>query len=323
MEKNINNITTSGPPYVCKCGYVTKKISVYKAHLARQTPCKEQPASEFICECYDEFNNLIAFKKHKRNCMIVKKKDIYTKKNIAIANGNNNIITSGDNNNINITTNNILQTIMPEYLSVWPYTQKNKFICLDSTEHNLLMEIDDAHDPYITYFKLTHCNPNRCSLHNLYYPNKSKNTVYVYNGTEWETNKINLIILNLMKFESLDLKCFIQSNFCTNERTQRKIKKRINQINPTNKNSDLNDDDCRNERTLLQSKLKDMLFLCAPLIKKTYDLTMAFKNKKFEQLPIHTLSKSSESDSASVIDYKNNYEITLDDHTYYDTYSDI
>lgn len=320
MEKNINNITTNGPPYVCKCGYVTKKISVYKAHLARQTPCKVQPPSEFICECYDEFNNLVAFKKHCKNCAIVKKKDIHTKKNIAIANGNNNIITNGDNNNITIT-NNISQNIIPEYLSVWPYTQKNKFICLDSVEHNLLMEIDDDHDPYITYFKLTHCNPNRHSLHNLYYPNKSKNAVYVYNGTEWETKKINLIIANIMKFQSLDLKCFIQSNFCPNEKTQRKIKKRITQINPTNKDSD--DDNYHKERSSLQSKLKDMLFLCAPLIKKTYDLTMAFKNKKFEQLPTYTLSKSSESDSATKYDHRNNYQITSDEDIYYDTYSDL
>jgi len=308
-----------GPPYVCKCGYVTKKMSTYKSHLKRQTPCEEQKPSEFVCDCYEEYNTAVALAKHKKNCIVLKRKDIYDKKNIAIANGNNNVINNGNNNTNNITniTNNIVKNIIPEYLSVWSYTQKNKFICLDSIEHNLLMKIDDNHDPYITYFKLTHCNPNRCSLHNLYYPNKSKDIIFAYNGTKWKPKSINMITANIMKFESIDLICFINSNFCTNEKTQKKIKKRIEQIDPINKKSSVSNEDFFKERSLLQSKLKDMLALCAPLIKKTYDLTIAIKNKKFEQIATYTLSKSSDSISSDSTSSKSvfNNEISFDTST--------
>ena len=96
-------IIFNGPPYVCKCGYVTKKMSTFKSHIKRQTPCEKQKQSEFVCECYEEYNTAVALEKHKKNCIVLKRKDIYNKKNIAITNGNNNIINNG-NNNINNTT---------------------------------------------------------------------------------------------------------------------------------------------------------------------------------------------------------------------------
>lgn len=305
-----------GPPYVCKCGYSTKKMSTFKTHLKKQVPCVEKISSEFICDCYEDHKNAKALEKHKKGCVVIKRKDIYNKKNVAISNGNNNgnnnVINNGNNNTTTII-NNITNNIIPEYLSVWPYTQKNKFICLNSTEHEHLMKIDDNFDPYITYFKLTHCNPDRRTLHNLYYPNESKSTIHVYNGTEWIDKDINLITANIMKFESLDLTCFINSNFCTNEKTQKKIKKRIEQIDPTNKKSSVSNAVFFDERSLLQNQLKDMLFKCSPLVKKTYDLTIAKRNN-FEQYVItYTLSKSSDSTSSeSMHNRKNNYELSED-----------
>src|SRR5579872_3067119 len=70
----------NGPPYVCRCGYTTNKISTYKTHLKKQIPCIPIGLTEYVCECYEIFQNAEDLSIHIEECGLLVKKDIYEKR---------------------------------------------------------------------------------------------------------------------------------------------------------------------------------------------------------------------------------------------------
>lgn len=324
-------INFDGPPYTCpRCKYSCNKISRFKDHLKKKVQCPilEKPLKPLViptCECLKTFSETNVLTNHKKTCHYLERKRILEQNKITInnninggINGNNNNKNNtinnnnnsnsnnnnSNNNNNNITNNTTINIVTPNYLVLFPFTQKNKYLYLNNSEQNYLTNVDDDTDPFINYFELTHCSPDNQNFHNLYYPDKSKEAIFVFNGSIWETNTINQITSDIMKFESLDLLNFVNNNCYPNEKIRKKIINRVKYINPSDKKSTVSNNDFFRERKSLQGKLKKLLVRHSTILNKTFTLTRNIN----KVLPLyntnkivdtHTISSSSESTTVS------------------------
>lgn len=307
MEKSREKITDlefenadfTGPPYYClRCGYITDKISSYKSHLKRQNKCEPRiftVSTLIICDCLEEFGTKTALEKHKEICSYLQKKKALAEKNIIVMNGIVRYINTENNTSIfNIQSPHPIKDI-----ALHTYSLKNKFLFVSSADREFLL--NEKYDSYKMYFELTYCNRYQYHLHSLYYPDIQKNTIYAYNGTDWELKFVNHIMLDVIKYISQDLLVFI-TDYCRDNTVRKTIKDRIDEVYDINDN--VSSKYLYDEIILLQHAFKKILFRYSPLIKQKYEQSLISRSSTgCVKINAYSLSTSSESDISIPDDY--------------------
>jgi hypothetical protein len=186
-----------------RCGHVFYRKSSYDSHL--KTDCINKPRvfriKEYKCGTCDlvftRSDNLAVHakscreKQNNRPQIVVENGEVNNMNNIA--NNNGNIVNNAVRNDVqNAVINNQENIIITNILL--PYTKHLDLLHMNKEELDHIFNSDQ--NPYVVYFELVHCNPDRPMYHNLYYENDKKIRVFTQGGwVEQDSNTIMEYIL--------------------------------------------------------------------------------------------------------------------------------
>jgi len=151
--------------------------------------------------------------------------------------------------------------------------------------------------PYITYFELVHCNPERLQYHNIYY--KNENRVYVYTKNGWAEKNANNVIEHILisEIKSITIQLpFIRRSF--NDKEFGYVMKNLMsiQIPEYAKGNSKQMENAGKERKIIKERmmcsLREYDNVCGPTFRHTMKTHSSHVLDKFPQSTIDQIQKA-------------------------------